>query len=76
MPRIGLESPGQLATVQSVGNVAASVVAGLLYTFASPTIAFGYLAVWMLIALGGARLGRSPSLDDAAPGELTRLTLT
>jgi MFS family permease len=42
---------GLLATVQAVGNVAASVVAGLLYTFASPTIAFGYLAVWMLIAL-------------------------
>ncbi|MHA6631695.1 MFS transporter [Pseudonocardia sichuanensis] len=43
---------GLLATVQAVGNVAASVVAGLLYTFASPTVAFGYLAVWMLAALG------------------------
>lgn len=42
---------GLLATVQAVGNVAASVAAGLLYTFASPTVAFGYLAVWMLIAL-------------------------
>ncbi|MHA6628725.1 MFS transporter [Pseudonocardia sichuanensis] len=42
---------GLLATVQAVGNVAASVVAGLLYTFASPAVAFGYLAVWMVVAL-------------------------
>jgi MFS family permease len=42
---------GLLATVQAIGNVAASVVAGLLYTFASPAVAFGYLAVWMVIAL-------------------------
>lgn len=43
---------GLLATVQALGNVAASVVAGLLYTLASPTAAFGYLAAWMLVALG------------------------
>lgn len=42
---------GLLATVQAAGNVAASVVAGSLYTFASPAVAFGYLAVWMVIAL-------------------------
>jgi MFS family permease len=52
---------GLLATVQAVGNVAASVVAGLLYTVASPPVAFAYLAVWMLIAL--ATLGWA-----AAPG--------
>ena len=33
-----------------IGNVAASVVAGLLYTFASPAVAFGYLVAWMVIA--------------------------
>lgn len=27
------------------------MVAGLLYTFAFPTVAFGYLAVWMVLAL-------------------------
>lgn len=43
---------GLLATVQAIGNVAASMVAGLLYTVASPAVAFAYLAVWMLIALG------------------------
>ena len=42
---------GLLATVQAIGNVAASALAGLLYTVASPTIAFAYLAVWMVIAL-------------------------
>jgi len=42
---------GLLATVQAIGNLAASAIAGLLYTVASPTAAFAYLAVWMLIAL-------------------------
>jgi hypothetical protein len=39
------------------GNVAAPVVAGLLCTVVSPTAAFGYLVVWMLVALG--LLGRA-----------------
>ncbi|MEJ7705413.1 MAG: MFS transporter [Geodermatophilaceae bacterium] len=42
---------GVLATVQAIGNVAASTAAGLLYTVASPTLAFAYLAAWMIIAL-------------------------
>jgi hypothetical protein len=42
---------GLLATVQAIGNIAASAITGLLYTFASPTVAFGYLAAWMLLAL-------------------------
>jgi MFS family permease len=42
---------GLLATAQAVGNLGASAVAGLLYTLAAPTIAFGYLAAWMLIAV-------------------------
>jgi MFS family permease len=42
---------GLLATVQAGGNLTASVIAGLLYTIASPTVAFTYLAAWMLIAL-------------------------
>jgi MFS family permease len=44
---------GLLATVQAGGNLAASAVAGILWTVTSPTIAFGYLAVWMLLALVG-----------------------
>jgi MFS family permease len=42
---------GLLATIQAVGNLAASGIAGILWTTASPTVAFGYLTVWMLIAL-------------------------
>ena len=54
---------GLLATVQAVGNVAASAVAGLLYTVASPGVAFGYLVAWMaaaLVALGWALTGATP----------------
>jgi MFS family permease len=42
---------GLLAGIQAVGNLAASAVAGLLWTIVSPTAAFGYLVVWMLVAL-------------------------
>ena len=59
---------GLLATVQATGNVAASVVAGLLYTLASPTAAFGYLAAWMLVALGVLARALAPGArGDAAP---------
>ena len=42
---------GLLATVQSLGNFAASAIAGLLWTLVSPTAAFVYAASWMLVAL-------------------------
>jgi len=42
---------GLLATVQSFGNIVASGIAGLLWTLFSPTVAFLYLAAWMLISL-------------------------
>jgi MFS family permease len=44
---------GLLAAVQSFGNLAASAIAGLLWTLASPQVAFGYLVAWMLLALLG-----------------------
>src|SRR4029453_6027441 len=44
---------GLLAAVQSFGNLAASAVAGLLWTAASPRVAFAYLVAWMLLALVG-----------------------
>jgi MFS family permease len=43
---------GLLATVQSFGNLAASAVAGLLWTLLSPTAAFAYAGMWMLLACG------------------------
>jgi hypothetical protein len=44
---------GLLATAQAPGNLAASSVAGLLWTLVSPEAAFAYLAAWMLLALAG-----------------------
>ena len=37
--------------VQSLGNFAASAIAGLLYTVVSPRAAFLYLAAWMIVAV-------------------------
>lgn len=42
---------GLLAGIQSFGNLAASLVAGILWTALSPTWAFAYLAAWMLLAV-------------------------
>lgn len=42
---------GLLATVQGFGNLAASAVAGALWTLLSGGVAFAYLAVWMLLSL-------------------------
>lgn len=41
---------GLLAAVQSLGNFAASAIAGILWTAVSPTVAFLWLAAWMAIA--------------------------
>ncbi|MET9818166.1 MULTISPECIES: hypothetical protein [unclassified Streptomyces] len=37
----------------SLGNLAASIIAGVLWTVVSPTAAFAYLTAWMVLALGG-----------------------
>jgi MFS family permease len=42
---------GLLAAVQSFGNLAASAVAGVIWTVVSPEAAFTYLGAWMLLAL-------------------------
>ena len=42
---------GLLAGVQSFGNLAASGIAGILWAAVSPTVAFGYIATWMGVAL-------------------------
>lgn len=49
---------GLLATVQSLGNFAASAVAGALWTLLSPTVAFAYLAAWMVLATSALTFGR------------------
>jgi len=42
---------GLLATVQSVGNIMASALAGLLWSAIAPRAAFLYLVIWMVAAL-------------------------
>lgn len=42
---------GVLGLVQSFGDLGSTVVAGVLWTVFSPTIAFSYVAVWMLASV-------------------------
>jgi MFS family permease len=42
---------GLLAFLQAAGNLAASAIAGLLWTAISPEAAFAYLVGWMILAL-------------------------
>jgi MFS family permease len=55
---------GLLAAIQSFGNLAASAIAGLLWTAISPRAAFIYLAGWMLVALLGL-LGATRQITSA-----------
>jgi MFS family permease len=51
---------GLLATMQAAANFAASAIAGLLYTVASPTVAFSYVAACMAAALLGLAWAAKP----------------
>jgi len=42
---------GVLGLTQSIGDLAATVVAGVLWSVVSPAVAFGYAAVWMLASV-------------------------
>ena len=57
---------GLLAAIQSFGNFAASAIAGVLWTLASPRIAFLYLAAWMLVSLVAFGLARRPLARSGA----------
>ena len=51
---------GVLGLTQSLGDLGATVVAGLLWSFFSPAVAFGYAAAWMLASVAaGGLLARS-----------------
>lgn len=59
---------GVLAAVQSLGNFAASAVAGILWTAVSPAAAFAYLAAWMVVAvLGLAATGAKARTEKGSP---------
>jgi len=57
---------GLLAALQAVGNLAASAIAGVLWTAISPTAAFLYVAAWILPALGGLLLTGLPDRATSA----------
>jgi MFS family permease len=57
---------GLLATVQAVGNLAASGIAGILWTALSPTVAFGYLTAWMLLACAALLLAATSRAGSTA----------
>ncbi|MET7293114.1 MFS transporter [Streptomyces griseoloalbus] len=44
---------GMLATIQSFGNLAASTLAGVLWTAFSASVAFAFLTAWVSLALVG-----------------------
>jgi hypothetical protein len=52
---------GLLPAIQAAGNLAASAIAGLLWTAISPAAAFSYLTGWMLLALAGLALAARPA---------------
>lgn len=59
---------GVLAAVQSFGNLAASGIAGMLWTVLSPSVAFWYAASWMGLAVVGLLVAtRSHRRHPAAP---------
>jgi MFS family permease len=55
---------GLLAVVQSTGNLAASTIAGLLWTVASPAIAFAFLATVMAAATAGIITAAQPPAPE------------
>jgi MFS family permease len=60
---------GVLGAVQAIGDLVATVVAGLLYTLVSPAVAFGYAAAWMLAAViaSGMLAGQRMSKRENVP---------
>lgn len=52
---------GVLGAVQATGDLVATVVVGLLYTLASPMVAFGYAAAWMAASVIASGMLRRPA---------------
>jgi MFS family permease len=59
---------GALAAIQSFGNLAASAVAGGLWTLVSPRAAFLYLAAWMVVSAAVLVLAAGRGLPAARHG--------
>lgn len=59
---------GLLAAVQAAGNLAASVIAGILWSAVSPTAAFLYVAAWMGLAVIGLLTAAVTTQRSTSPG--------
>ncbi|WP_248579433.1 MFS transporter [Nocardioides sp. InS609-2] len=57
---------GLLGLVQSFGDLGATLTAGLIWAFWSPTAAFTYAAIWMVASVAASRLvlPRSPTTKE------------
>lgn len=51
---------GVLGLTQAFGDLGATLVAGLLWSLLSPTVAFGYAAAWMIGSLLTSRMATHP----------------
>lgn len=59
---------GLLAALQAVGNLAASVIAGILWSAISPAAAFIYVAAWMALAVPGLLVAGLAARRSRQPG--------
>lgn len=59
---------GVLGLVQSLGDLASSLVVGLLWTALSATVGFSYAGAWMLASVGCSGLLRPPRGDSRRDG--------
>lgn len=67
-PEVRGSAFGLLAGLQSVGDLAASGIVGVLWSLAGGSVAFGYAAAWMVVALIAALVVRPGSLAQAGGG--------
>ncbi len=59
LPCLVLREPHALG-IQGFGNLGASAIADIIWTAASPSAAFAYLAAWMLVAVAAISTAMRP----------------
>jgi MFS family permease len=65
---------GVLGLTQALGDLGATLVAGLLWSLISPLVAFGYAAAWMAASLCATALVRPPRPFDTALSDRSERT--
>lgn len=61
---------GALGGIQAAGDVVSSVAVAILYTSASPAVAFTYAAAWMALSVTGSAWLVSTGPGSTAPASL------